>query len=94
MAIEEKDDKSDDQQSPPKATKHRSPNYPVIGLKKAMELCNTIHGKIDVRGSGGIQPDELLGYKAHSGIGNQVVAALKAFGFIDVTGEGETPDSG
>jgi hypothetical protein len=67
-----------------KRARHRSPNYPVIGLEKALERAKTIKEKalrhfISVKSA-----HEAWDYK--SGVGDQVVAALKAFGLIEVQG--------
>jgi len=67
--------------------KHRSPNYPVIGLRKAVERAGELSEKYK-RSTVPIHlVQELWGYKAHSGAGNQCVAALKAFGLIEVDGD-------
>jgi hypothetical protein len=68
-------------------TRVRSPNFPLIGLKKAVSRLEEMSGKYKrlLVPVGLIQT--LWGYKANSGIGNQVVAALKSFGLIDVEGE-------
>ena len=71
-------------------TKHRSPNYPVIGLRKAVERAEILFSK-DKRAWLPIGiVHERWDYKAHTGVGNQNVAALKAYGLIDVEGDGDS----
>lgn len=69
--------------------KHRSPNYPVIGLRKAVERATELNAQFHRHLVPIGVAHEHWGYKANSGVGNQVVSALRAFGLIDVQGEGE-----
>jgi hypothetical protein len=72
-----------------KRTKHRSPNYPMIGLRKAVERTHALNQKYK-RATVPINlAQELWGYKAHSGSGNQCVAALRAYGLVHVEGDGK-----
>lgn len=73
--------------NPPKKSKHRSPNYPSIGLEKALERSQTIKEQAGRNNMTASVAYGLWGYKA--GAGAQVVAALKAFGLIETTGEKE-----
>jgi hypothetical protein len=71
-----------------KKTKFRSPNYPVVGLRKALERASQLfseykHSAVPL---GAIQ--EKWGYKPHSGAANQVVAALRAFDLVEIDGIG------
>ncbi len=70
-----------------KVKKHRSPNYPYVGLKEALEKTESI------RKIGGIHPVGLTSamseWSYKEGTTNSVLAALKAFGLVDVTGEGK-----
>jgi hypothetical protein len=68
-------------------TRMRSPNFPLIGLRKAVKRLDEMHGKYKRMLVPVGLVHALWGYKANSGIGNQVVAALKSFGLIDVEGE-------
>ncbi len=70
-----------------KKIKHRSPNYPAIGLEKALEKTATIHehGKLHFIPVSAAR--QMWNYKMAAG--DQTVAALKAFGLIEVTGERE-----
>lgn len=68
--------------------KHRSPNYPYLGLKDALTKTELL------RQTGGIHPVGLnsamsaWGLKG-DGTTSSVIAALKAFGLITVSGEGK-----
>lgn len=78
--------KSDDEV---KRTKHRSPNYPAIGLRKAVERAKELYDKHKRHDVPVAVAHKLWGYKANSGLANQVVGAMKAFGLIEVDGEGD-----
>src|ERR1700674_3916955 len=71
-----------------KKSKHRSPNYPSIGLEKALERAQVIK---DQAGRNNFMPVsvayDLWGYKP--GAGAQIVAALKAFELVQTQGETE-----
>lgn len=69
--------------------KHRSPNYPLFDLGKAVELTKKLYDsdkthKIPI----GVVHDR-WGYKKHSSAGNQAVAAAKSYGLVSVEGSGE-----
>lgn len=69
--------------------KHRSPNYPLFDLGKAVEQTKKLHAtdktqKVPI----GVVHDR-WGYKRHSAAGNQAVAAVKSYGLISVEGAGE-----
>jgi hypothetical protein len=86
---EEKKDEGQKQDDGVKRTRHRSPNYPMIGLRKAVERTTQLHDKYK-RASVPIHlVQELWGYKPHSSSGNQSVAAVKAYGLVDVDGDGK-----
>ncbi len=70
-----------------KKTRQRSPNYPAIGLEKALEKVNTIYEQGKMNPVPLPAAFQMWNYKEAAG--NQTVAALKAFGLIDVTGEKE-----
>lgn len=72
-----------------KVTKHRSPNYPAISLKDALNKASQLLGKYKRAEVPINLAQELWGYKPHGGMGNQTVAALKAYGFLDVEGDGK-----
>lgn len=83
-------DDDQDQEGGVKRTKHRSPNYPLFGLQKAVERAQQLHEKY----KRSLVPinlvQELWGYRQHGGSGNQAVAALKAYGLLDVEGDGKS----
>ncbi|MCC7421501.1 MAG: hypothetical protein IT428_14550 [Planctomycetaceae bacterium] len=72
-----------------KRTKHRSPNHPTVSLPKALERAKEILDRDKMVKIPIGLAHERWGYKRHSGAGNQVVAALKSFGLMDVEGSGE-----
>ncbi|MFH1374014.1 MAG: hypothetical protein ABII79_09485 [bacterium] len=72
-----------------KRSKHRSPNYPAIGLERALELARKQH---DVDGAQKIPiriAHERWGYKPGGSPGDLMLAALKAYGLTEVEGSGE-----
>jgi hypothetical protein len=68
-----------------KKSKHRSPNYPSIGLEKALERAQIIGDQAGRNLMPVTVAYNLWGYK--QGAGAQTVAALKAFGLIETQGE-------
>lgn len=72
-----------------KKSKVRSPNYPLIGLEKAVEMVTGLHAEYGKHPA----PIHLLhkkwGYTEGSGVGNQAVAALSAYGLVDISGTGD-----
>lgn len=68
--------------------KHRSPNYPYTGLEDALEKTRQIqeHGRTFFVPF--TVAMDAWGYKA-AGTTHSVIAALKAYGLIEVQGEGE-----
>jgi len=72
-----------------KKQKHRSPNYPVVGLEKAVELLAKLQTKYGTHDVPINLVHVLWDFKEGSGSGNQCVAALKAYGLVKVTGEGD-----
>ena len=86
---EEKKDQQVDTSSDLKRTKHRSPNYPAISLEKAVARAKSLYDQAKAHAVPVAAVHELWGFKALSGAGNQNVAALKAYGLIEVEGEGD-----
>jgi hypothetical protein len=79
-----------DQGSIEKKSKHRSPNYPVVSLKRALEMIKGLYD-IDRRQKVPINiACKRWGYKEDSSTGQQAVAALSAYGLLDVEGAGPT----
>lgn len=64
---------------------HRSPNYPVIGLEKAVERVTTLYEQGKLHPIPITTVYQMWNYSPSTG--SQNVAALKAFGLIDVSGE-------
>lgn len=65
----------------------RSPNYPAIGLEMALERAQTIQAQAGNHFIPVTVAHTLWDYK--KGVGDQTVAALKAFGLVEVQGEKE-----
>jgi hypothetical protein len=87
---EEKKDESQKQDDGIKHSRIRSPNYPMIGLRKAMERTAQLNDKYKRASVPVHLVQELWGYKPYSSSGNQSVAAVKAYGLVDVEGDGKT----
>jgi len=69
-----------------KKPKTRSPNYPSLGLEKAAEMTAGIYNEYKTHPIPVLLLHKKWGYKEGSGIANQAVAALKAYGLVDVSG--------
>ncbi|MDD5326705.1 MAG: hypothetical protein PHY02_02700 [Phycisphaerae bacterium] len=67
----------------------RSPNYPAVSLKKSVEQVGQLYDIHKTRIVPIKMVHELWGYKAHSSVGDQCIAAAKAFGLIEITGKGK-----
>ena len=67
-----------------KVPKRRSPNYPAIGLEKALERAQTLQAHARHHWMPVTVAHSLWNYK-----GDQIVAALKSFGLLEVQGEKE-----
>jgi hypothetical protein len=67
-----------------KKPRQRSPNYPAIGLEKALERLQPIREQAGRHSMPVTVAFEVWNYK--SAAGDQTVAALKAFGLIEVQG--------
>ncbi|MCE5302800.1 MAG: hypothetical protein LLF97_06780 [Planctomycetaceae bacterium] len=80
---------TDREESKKKGHKDRSPNYPVIDLGGALEKAEAIHKEFRVHEAPVGIVQERWGFKAHSGFANQYIAALKAYGLLNVTGQGD-----
>jgi hypothetical protein len=75
--------------SPSKRVKDRSPNYPLIDLETALQKAAVIHRDLRTREVPIALIHQRWEVKPLSGAGNQLVAALKAYGLMDVTGQGD-----
>lgn len=69
-----------------KVKRHRSPNYPSLELEKAIERVRVLSEKGRNHPIGIGTATEWWGYKRGSASSQQCVAALKAYGLIDVSG--------
>jgi hypothetical protein len=72
-----------------KKSKHRSPNYPVIGLRKGIERAESLYKEYKRHWVPVGVAQEKWSYKKFSGVGEQIIAAMRAFGLIDVQGIGQ-----
>ena len=68
-----------------KVHKHRSPNYPIISLEKALGRAQTLSEHARQHQIAVPVARSLWGYKR--GAGDQIVSALKSFGLVEVQGE-------
>lgn len=64
-------------------TKQRSPNYPSIGLVKALEQIRTLHKKEGRTLIGAEVAAKDMGYKSLSGPARSAIAALRQYGLIE-----------
>lgn len=71
-----------------KAPRFRSPNYPVVNLEKAVEKADQLYRKSQTHPCPIGLAQKLWGYSEHSSSGDQCVAALRAFGVIEVAETG------
>lgn len=80
---------SEQQANRVKIKRHRSPNYPAISLKKAVTLAVGLYEDYKRSDIPVALAHKRWGYKEHGSAGNQVVAALHAFGLIQTKGTGK-----
>jgi hypothetical protein len=72
----------------PRKKRGRSPSYPAISLREAIEKARRIYD-IEKRNSAPVPAiAEHLGYTAGSGSANVVISALKKFGLLEYEGSG------
>jgi len=69
-----------------KKTRTRSPNYPVISFPNALERAREFYEEYGRATVPIVVAHEPWGYKRYSAYMKQVVAALKSFSLLDVTG--------
>src|SRR5690349_1390279 len=72
-----------DEKKKDKKKRHRSPNYPAVGLRDAVERVRSLY-KAD--GKAGAPPDVAathIGFASAHGEAMSVIAALKKFGLVD-----------
>lgn len=75
---------TESQKGEPKKQKHRSPNYPYTGLEDALTRTRELIAIAGIHPVRVTTAREVWGYQ--KGTGNQVVAALDAYGLITVEG--------
>ncbi|MEM0896296.1 MAG: hypothetical protein AAGJ79_05360, partial [Verrucomicrobiota bacterium] len=66
----------------PNPSKNRSPKFPFIPLKKAVEHARTLHQEIGTELVPLPRAVRILGFDALSGKAYRVLAALKAYGLV------------
>jgi hypothetical protein len=71
-----------------KQPRHRSPNYPAIDLEKGIDRVTSLYKSAKTHFIPVSVAQEGWGYKALSSVADQAVAALKAFGLVEIQGEG------
>ena len=70
-----------------KQTRHRSPNHPLISLRKAVGRASDLYWKYKRHEVPVATAHTTWEYKEHSGVANQCVAALKSYGLLEVSGK-------
>jgi hypothetical protein len=73
-----------------KKKRHRSPNFPAISLKEAIDRAGQLYEKYKINEVPVGLAHEMWGYKAFGSQGTQVVAALSSFGLIEGDGESKS----
>ncbi|KXK00418.1 MAG: hypothetical protein UZ17_ACD001002174 [Acidobacteria bacterium OLB17] len=79
---------SEPNEKKPKTPKHRSPNYPYVGLEESLEKAAEIQKAGGIHAVGFKTLMEIWDYK--TGTTSSVIAALKSFGLVEVSGNGDT----
>ena len=69
--------------------RHRSPNFPSISLEEAVKRTERLYRAAKQHPVPLGVAHEKWGYEAGGSYGNQTVAALKAYGLVDVRGTGD-----
>ena len=72
----------------PKAPRQRSPNYPLIDLKRAVECAEMLYQSAKTHYVPLGIAQEKWGYTQNGAVANQSLAAIKSFGLVDVVGAG------
>lgn len=75
--------------SSPKAPRDRSPAYPFISLKVAIERLAALEAYFGRHPIGALKAGMAWGMKSESSQAAQTLASLKAYGFVDYQGVGE-----
>ncbi|HRD94946.1 MAG TPA: hypothetical protein PLA97_00900 [Rubrivivax sp.] len=69
------------------ATKARSPNYPQISLRKAVDLARKIYDEAHTHKAPAKSVASILGYASLNGASLGVLSALKKYGLLESVGE-------
>jgi hypothetical protein len=85
MSNEQEENEEGDGVGAKTRTKDRSPNYPVMDLGRAIEKVTILHGEFGRHEIPVKLAYQRCGYKSR-GAGSQCIAALKAYGLVNVTG--------
>ncbi len=73
----------------PKMQRHRSPNYPIIDLDTAINRIEVLRKQAQRHFVPLKTAYQLWDYTPKSAFGNQAIAALRAYGLIDIQGKGD-----
>lgn len=73
----------------PKKARNRSPNHPLLSLPKALERAKELYDEYGKHEVPIARAHLKWGYKEQSGLANQCVAALRAYGLLSVKGKGK-----
>jgi hypothetical protein len=79
------DAKTTTSNSPEKKARHRSPNYPAVGLRNAVERIRSLYQKNGKAGAPAKLAAVHIGFASAHGEAMSVVAALKKFGLVEST---------
>jgi len=70
-----------------KKPRHRSPNYPGVGLREAVEKVNAIYKEDKLAATPKVAALKHMGYENIHGEAGRVFSALKSFGLVEEIGE-------
>src|SRR5579862_5430433 len=70
----------------PKKSRHRSPNYPALGLRSAVEKITAIYEKDKLATIPRDAALKHMGFEKEHGEAARIVSALKSFGLIEEVG--------
>jgi hypothetical protein len=79
------ENKSTSPHVPERKTRHRSPNYPAVGLRNAVERVRSLYQKDGKAGAPAKLAAVHIGFASAHGEAMSVVAALKKFGLVEST---------
>jgi len=73
-----------------KKSRNRSPNYPLFNLEDALNKARQLHEDYGVHSIAVNLAHKKWGYAEHGSVGNQCIAALKAYGLLSIDGKGKS----